>query len=69
MLKILLVTIKLYQRWISPFLGPHCRFYPSCSQYTYEALEKYGFFKGTILSFKRVLKCHPMHPGGIDHVP
>ena len=69
MVKIILMMIKVYQSWISPLLGPHCRFYPSCSQYAYKALDKYGFFKGTLLSTKRILKCHPLHPGGIDYVP
>ena len=56
---------------VRPLLGPSgvCRFTPSCSQYAKEALEKYGVFKGTWLALKRVCKCHPWHPGGIDRVP
>ncbi len=61
--------LKLYRLTISPFLGANCRFYPSCSQYSIEAVEKYGTFKGGLLSLKRVSKCHPLHSGGIDMVP
>ncbi|WDU84631.1 membrane protein insertion efficiency factor YidD [Caloramator sp. Dgby_cultured_2] len=48
---------------------PSCRFYPTCSQYSLEAIEKYGAIKGSVLSIKRILKCHPLHPGGYDPVP
>jgi len=61
-----LKIIKSYQRFISPVLGNNCRFYPSCSQYSYLVIEKYGLFKGLILSFKRLSKCHPWSEGGID---
>ena len=61
-----LKIIKSYQRFISPVLGNNCRFYPSCSQYSYLVIEKYGLFKGLILSFKRLSKCHPWSPGGVD---
>lgn len=61
--------LKLYRLTISPFLGANCRFYPSCSQYSIEAVEKYGAFKGGLLSLKRVSKCHPLHSGGVDMVP
>jgi putative membrane protein insertion efficiency factor len=61
--------IVLYQRFISPFLLPSCRFYPSCSVYARLALKEYGIFKGGILSLMRVLKCHPLHPGGYDPLP
>ncbi|HDZ54247.1 MAG TPA: membrane protein insertion efficiency factor YidD [Candidatus Nealsonbacteria bacterium] len=59
-------AIKFYQNFISPGLGLHCRFWPSCSEYTNQAIKKYGLKKGSLLFFKRILKCHPWHPGGID---
>ncbi len=58
--------IRLYQIFISPILGVNCRFYPSCSQYTLEAIQKYGALKGCLKSLKRILKCHPLNHGGID---
>jgi len=58
--------VIFYQKFISPFLGKSCRFYPSCSQYLLLAVEKYGTFKGIFLTFKRILKCHPGNKGGID---
>lgn len=61
--------IRLYQLTISPLIGPCCRFYPSCSEYALEALEVHGTFKGIYLTIKRLLKCHPWHPGGCDFVP
>ncbi|MBN1684297.1 MAG: membrane protein insertion efficiency factor YidD [Gammaproteobacteria bacterium] len=63
---VLLYTIKGYSYFISPILGQNCRFYPSCSQYAQEALKKYGSLKGTYLTIKRLLKCHPWCIGGID---
>jgi len=66
---IALILIKLYQLLISPLIGNHCRFYPSCSVYTYQAIRKFGFIKGTFLGSKRLLKCHPFHSGGVDPVP
>ena len=65
---VLLAIIKFYQRAISPFFGPRCRFYPTCSAYGKEAIETYGAGMGGWLLFKRVLKCHPFHPGGYDPV-
>lgn len=63
-------VIKLYQYWISPLLGPRCRFYPSCSSYTIEAIQQHGLLKGFYLSFKRILHCHPASKkSGIDLVP
>ncbi len=69
MKKTALVIIRLYQIVLSPFFGGQCRFYPSCSDYTSEAIEKYGTLKGVALGAKRLLKCHPLHPGGVDNVP
>ncbi|MBW1608817.1 MAG: membrane protein insertion efficiency factor YidD, partial [Deltaproteobacteria bacterium] len=50
-------------------LAPACRFYPTCSEYAYESIRRYGFLKGIFLALKRILRCHPFHPGGIDSVP
>jgi len=61
--------IRGYQRWISPMLGPHCRFTPSCSQYAFEAIERYGAIKGSWLAIKRLLRCQPLCKGGHDPVP
>lgn len=58
-----------YRIFISPILGGRCRFYPSCSEYALQALDRYGFFVGVILSIFRLVKCHPWHPGGYDPVP
>ncbi|WCN39289.1 membrane protein insertion efficiency factor YidD [Aneurinibacillus uraniidurans] len=66
---ILLFLIRAYQRILSPLLPPSCRFYPSCSHYGLEAIQRFGAFKGGWLTIKRILKCHPFHPGGIDPVP
>ena len=61
--------IKVYRTVLSPFMGTHCRFYPSCSSYTYEAIEKHGLIRGMALGIRRLLRCHPFHEGGIDPVP
>ncbi|NIK10971.1 membrane protein insertion efficiency factor YidD [Alkalibacillus almallahensis] len=61
--------IKGYQQFISPLLGPTCRFHPTCSSYSLTAFERFGFFKGFYLSIKRILKCHPFNDGGFDPVP
>jgi uncharacterized protein len=66
---ILIKLIRFYQKWISPIkMRPSCRFYPTCSQYAIDALSKYGAAKGSWLAVKRLLKCHPFHPGGYDPV-
>ncbi|MGD9330480.1 MAG: membrane protein insertion efficiency factor YidD [Desulfobacterales bacterium] len=67
--RIALLIIRGYQVLISPLLGPRCRFYPTCSQYAAEAISRYGILKGALLSIIRLSKCHPFHPGGVDHVP
>jgi putative membrane protein insertion efficiency factor len=69
MRKAAVLAIRIYQLALSPLLGRQCRFYPSCSSYTKEAIEKYGVLKGIFLGGKRLLKCHPFHPGGVDLVP
>jgi len=69
MRKLFLLIIRFYQKFISPFLGSNCRYYPTCSQYTYEAIEKYGVIYGSILGTKRILRCHPFSSGGYDPVP
>ncbi|MGP3967848.1 membrane protein insertion efficiency factor YidD [Streptomyces sp. 6N223] len=65
----LLLLIKLYQRTISPLLGPVCRYYPSCSHYGYRAVEVHGAVKGSALTAWRILRCNPWSRGGVDHVP
>ncbi|MDZ5712557.1 membrane protein insertion efficiency factor YidD [Jeotgalibacillus haloalkalitolerans] len=69
MKKIMLAVIRFYQKGISPLTPPSCRFYPTCSQYGIEAIQKHGAFKGGIMTMIRILKCQPLHPGGVDHVP
>lgn len=65
----LILIIKAYQKWISPLLLPSCRFQPTCSHYAHEAIERFGAFYGSWLALKRILRCHPFHPGGYDPVP
>lgn len=66
---VLIALIRVYQLFFSPLLGNHCRFYPSCSKYAREAVERYGVIRGVWLAIRRVLRCHPWHPGGFDPVP
>lgn len=61
--------VRGYQRFISPLFPPSCRFTPTCSQYAVEAIDRFGTIKGSYLATKRILRCHPFHPGGYDPVP
>lgn len=69
MKRILLWLIRFYKRQISPLFPPACRFTPTCSEYAYQAIARYGALKGGYLAIRRILKCHPFHPGGYDPVP
>ncbi|HSB68371.1 MAG TPA: membrane protein insertion efficiency factor YidD [Candidatus Methylomirabilis sp.] len=66
---IALVLIRTYQRWVASAFPPACRFAPSCSAYAFEAIERYGLMHGSWLTLRRLLRCHPYHPGGLDPVP
>lgn len=66
---LLIKLIEIYQKVISPLKPPTCRFYPSCSSYSLEAIKRFGAIKGGFLAIKRISKCHPFHPGGVDFVP
>lgn len=66
---VLVTLVRGYQRFISPGLPPSCRFYPSCSQYALEALQRHGALKGSLLAARRLTRCHPFNPGGEDPVP
>ncbi|MGD8290556.1 MAG: membrane protein insertion efficiency factor YidD [Desulfobacterales bacterium] len=61
--------IWVYQYTLSPLIGPRCRFYPSCSEYARQAIDRHGTLNGLFLAAKRILRCHPFHPGGVDPVP
>ena len=69
MRRLLILTIRAYQLLLSPWLGNNCRFYPSCSQYAVEAIDRHGPLKGVWLALRRLLRCHPWHAGGVDPVP
>ena len=66
---VLLGVIRLYQKTLSRALSPTCRFVPSCSKYSYEAIDRYGVLRGSWLAIKRISRCHPFNPGGYDPVP
>ncbi len=69
MKKVAIAFLKFYKRWLSPLLPQACRFTPTCSQYAMDALQVHGVGRGSWLSLKRLLRCHPLHPGGYDPVP
>lgn len=69
MKRIVVALIRAYQFAISPMFGPTCRFYPSCSAYAITAVERHGVLRGTWLAARRLGRCHPWNPGGVDHVP
>ncbi|MGI5852775.1 MAG: membrane protein insertion efficiency factor YidD [Bacillota bacterium] len=66
---VILLLLRFYRKFISPLLGPNCRFQPTCSMYAMIAVEKYGALKGGWLAIRRILRCHPWNPGGYDPVP
>jgi len=67
--RLLTLLVRGYQLVLSPLLGPRCRFYPSCSSYAVQALSTHGALRGSWLAARRLLRCHPWNPGGVDHVP
>ncbi|MDE0053417.1 MAG: membrane protein insertion efficiency factor YidD [Gammaproteobacteria bacterium] len=67
--RLLIGTVEVYRRYISPSLGRHCRFHPTCSRYAVEALARHGALRGSVLALRRLSRCHPFHPGGLDPVP
>ena len=69
MTRLLLVLIRAYQRFVSPYTPPSCRFYPSCSTYAVDAIARHGAWRGGYLATRRLLRCHPFHAGGYDPVP
>ncbi len=69
MKQVFLAILRFYRRWISPALPPACRFTPTCSEYAYQAIEKYGAARGGWLGLRRLSRCHPWNPGGYDPVP
>ncbi len=69
MKRFLLWLLRGYKRFVSPIFPPSCRFYPTCSQYAYQAIERFGALRGSYLALRRLLKCHPFHEGGYDPVP
>ena len=67
--RLLVASIRAYQRWLSPLLGAHCRFHPTCSAYSLEAVSRFGALRGSWLALRRIWRCHPWNPGGVDPVP
>lgn len=66
---ILITLVKCYQWGLSPWLGRQCRFHPTCSHYAIEAFQRYGAWHGSLLALRRICRCHPWHPGGVDPLP
>lgn len=69
MKRVLISLIKGYKLLVSPILPPACRFHPTCSEYAMEAIDRFGIFRGGWMAIARILRCHPLHPGGYDPVP
>lgn len=69
MKKFIILLVRTYQNFISPMFLPTCRYYPTCSTYFIQAVEKYGAIKGSFIGMKRILRCHPFHEGGYDPLP
>ncbi|MDH5409131.1 MAG: membrane protein insertion efficiency factor YidD [Gammaproteobacteria bacterium] len=69
MQRLIIALIRLYRLILSPFVGQHCRFHPTCSEYAIDAVHQHGTFKGSWLAARRLSKCHPWHEGGLDPVP
>ena len=69
MRKLITLLIRVYRAVLSPWLGPTCRFYPSCSRYAEQAVADHGVMRGSVLAVRRLARCHPWHPGGADPVP
>ena len=67
--RLLIGLVALYRRWLSPLMGRHCRFYPTCSHYAEQAIYLHGVPRGAWLALKRISRCHPWSPGGVDRVP
>ena len=67
-INLIVFFIRTYQRYLSPFTGTSCRFYPSCSEYSLQSFTKYGLLTGLYMTLVRIAKCHPFHPGGYDPV-
>lgn len=69
MQRFMIWLLRGYKKWVSPLLPSACRFHPTCSEYAREAVEKYGTCRGSWMAARRLLRCHPLHPGGLDPVP
>ena len=67
--RLLIGAVEVYRRYVSPCFGRHCRFHPTCSRYAVEALARHGVLKGGAMAIRRLFRCHPFHPGGLDPVP
>jgi putative membrane protein insertion efficiency factor len=67
-MQLALTALRIYKRWISPAIPSACRFYPTCSEYTMEAIERHGVLRGIGMGLRRLLRCHPFHQGGVDPV-